>query len=159
MDSLLYRSILFDERNPDAEKLKEKAFPPESDPFSLEVCRGSYKTEMSLITGLPETEFGIEKGLVVVAITQDKKVIGFINIYISADNSPETICVGHVYVRPECRGKGIYKNMLCRLDKFAKDIGAKRIIAFVHRENGDSMKAHHKLGFKQQMVGYIREVK
>lgn len=151
-----YICVIFDERNPDAKDFKSLIL--EEGEWGYNVCEGAYKTEMSLITNLPETEFGIEKGLTVLAVTKSKKCLGFLKLYISADNSPETLCIGHAYVRPEVRQNGVYKKMVERAEKFAKDIQAKRLIAFVHRSNGESMKAHHKLGFKQEMVGYVREI-
>lgn len=153
---LMYKCVLFDERNPEFDKaFKTNWFEKE---WGWDVCQNSYKLELSLITGLPVTEFGIERGLTILTITADKKCLGFMNLYMDADNAPQTICIGHVYVRPEVRGKGIYKRMLERAEKFAKDINAIQIVAFVHRSNGGSMKAHHKLGFKQGIVGYVKEV-
>lgn len=155
MDQLEYACVLFDERNPESEKFTNNFLLGE---WGWKLCQDAYKTEMSLMTGLPETEFGIEKGMTVCAVSKDKRCLGFINLYISADNAPGTLCIGHAYVRPEVRSKGVYKRMVERTEKFAKDIGAKRIISFVHRSNGGSMKAHHNLGFKQSMVGYVKEV-
>lgn len=152
---LSYTCVLFDERSKDAKSFIEKF---KDGPWGYDVCRGAYRTEMSLITKLPETEFGIEPGLCIVAVSKDRKCVGFMNLYITI-NAPDTICIGHVYVRPEVRGKGVYKKMLERLEAFAHQIKAQRIVSFVHRSNGGSMKAHHNLGFKQQMVGFVKEVK
>lgn len=156
MEQLEYACVLFDERDKESEKFSNFFLLGQ---WGWKLCQDAYKTEMSGITGLPETEFGIEKGIVVCAVTKDKRCLGFMNLYISTENSPGTLCIGHVYVRPEVREKGVYHKMLERAEKFAKDIGSKRIISFVHRSNGGSMKAHHKLGFKQSMVGYVKEVK
>ena len=155
MDQLEYACVLFDERNPESEKFTNNFLLGE---WGWKLCQDAYKTEMSLMTGLPETEFGIEKGLTVCAVSKDKRCLGFINLYISADNAPGTLCIGHAYVRPEVREKGVYKRMLERTEKFAKDIGAKRIISFIHCGNKISVRTHRHLGFKEMMVGYVKEV-
>ena len=127
--------------------------------WGWKLCQDAYKTEMSGMSQFkyPEEYFQVEPGYTVLAITEDKRCIGFASLY--AQIQTKTLVIGHVYVRPEYRGKGVYKTMVARAEKFAKDIKMERMCAFVHRFNGGSMKAHHKLGFKQEMVGYFKEVK
>ena len=49
--------------------------------------------------------------------------------------------------------------MMKRVEKFAKDIGAKNIISFVWLGNDLSKKVHQRIGFKKKIIGYIQEVK
>lgn len=155
-----YACILLDTRDKASEKLTDQVLLGD---WGWKLCQDAYKTEMKCIAEmgglnqLDEHTFHIEPGYTVLAVTPDKKCIGFASIYV--DIEAQTIILGHVYVRPEFREKGVFKTMLARIEKFAKDTKMKQIVSFVYRANGGSMKAHHNLGFKQQMVGYMKEVK
>lgn len=153
MAELMYKVVVIDIR-----KDEDNTFALETEfgEWGWKLCLDAYKTEMSCITGQPESHFEVDRGYTALAVTKDKRVIGFASLY--PDRIQEALIIGHVYVRPEFREKGVYKTMLGRIEKFAKDTGMKNIVAFAHRSNGGSMKAHHKLGFKQKIVGYVKEV-
>lgn len=153
MAELMYKVVVIDLR-----KDEDNTFALETEfgEWGWKLCMDAYKTEMSFITGQPESHFEIERGYTALAVTQDKRVIGIACLY--PNKIQEDMIIGHVYVRPKFREKGVYKTMMGRIEKFAKDTGMKKIVAFAHRSNGGSMKAHHKLGFKQQIVGYLKEV-
>ena len=122
----------------------------------LDVCINAYKTEMSLMTGLPESMFNVGAGAVCVAFTEDYRVFGFITVGI--DDRTRVLCTEHAYVRPEVRHKGVYTLMLKRVEKMAKDMKFDRIVSFVFGENETSQTAHEHNGFKARMVGYMKEV-
>lgn len=153
MAELMYKVVVIDLRKDENNTF---ALETEFGQWGWKLCMDAYQTEMSGYTGQPESHFQIERGYTALAVTQDKRVIGIACLY--PDRIQEVLIIGHVYVRPEFREKGVYKTMLGRIEKFAKDTGMKKIVAFAHRSNGGSMKAHHKLGFKQQIVGYVKEV-
>lgn len=122
----------------------------------LDVCINAYKTEMSLMTGLPESMFNVGAGAVCVAFAEDFRVFGFITVGI--DDRTRVLCTEHAYVRPEVRNKGVYTLMMKRVEKMAKDMKFDRIASFVFNENDVSKTAHEKTGFKPRMIGYIKEV-
>lgn len=153
MPELKYACLLVDTREKESEKLTGHLVGE----WGFKICMDAYKTELSCMTGEPEEAFHIYPGYTVITATETKKCLGFVSLYV--DIKAKTLIVGHAYVRPEVREKGIYRMMLKRAEKFAKDTGMRKIIAFVYRANGGSMKAHKELGFKQDMVGYTKEVK
>ena len=122
----------------------------------LTIAIKAYATEMSLMTGMPEHLFVPQEHPICVAFTDDFRVFGF--IVVGADSSTKTLCTEHVYVRPEVRHKGVYKLMMKRVEKLAKDIKFERIVSFVFDCNDTSKKAHKKQGFKRKMVGYVKEI-
>lgn len=153
MPELKYACILIDTRDKKSEKITDRLIGT----WGLKLCKDAYRTELSGMTNQEEDVFHIENGYTVLTVTEDEKCLGFASIYV--DVLAKTIIIGHAYVRPEVREKGIYSMMVKRIEKFAKDTGMNKIVAFAYRDNGGSMKTHHKIGFKQKMVGYVKEVK
>lgn len=153
MPDIKYACLLVDTRDKESEKITDRLIGT----WGFKLCRDAYRTEMSCMTGEPEETFHVDPGYTVITVTEDEKCLGFVSLYV--DIEARTIIVGHAYVRPEVREKGVYRMMVKRIEKFAKDIKMDKIVAFVYRANGGSMKAHSKIGFKQNMVGYTKEVK
>lgn len=155
MAELKYQCLIYDKRDRErCETFEEKIVPGE---WGLKICEDAYKTEMALKTKLDESCFHIEPGLTCIAMSEDRKILGFVAIYV--DKEAKDLIIGHAYVRPEFRKKGVYKLMLERVNVFAQVTKMKRLVSFVYRSNGESMKTHHALGFKQELVGYTKEVK
>lgn len=124
---------------------------------SFEVARGAYATEMSLITKMPESYYKInitdeEPQTFCLAIDKKNNVLGF--ILLEADGRTMTLWTCHVYVRPEVRCQGIYKLMMKRVHKFAKDAGFRRVFSVVNQRNKPSQIAHKSVGFKRNWIGY-----
>ena len=61
-----------------------------------------------------------------------------------------------VYLSPECKGKGIGKQLMLRLIDECKKMGCHALIACITEENEGSKVFHLKLGFKQ--VSLFKEV-
>lgn len=124
--------------------------------YSFDIAKGAYATEMSLLTGEKEKFYKIldedQPQTFCLAIDKKNNVIGF--IFIEADGRTMTLWTSHVYVRPEFRRMGVYKLMMERVRKFAKDAGFERVFSFVHGTNKVSQKAHKKAGFKRCWIGY-----
>lgn len=123
----------------------------------IRVLSGAYMTEMSIMTGLPEKTFHVEYGPICVAFAENFRVLGFITI--GVDDKAKTLCTEHAYVRPEVRSKGVYRLMMKRVEKMAKDMGMEKIVSFVFYENETSRIVHEKTGFEKRIIGYMKEVK
>lgn len=52
-----------------------------------------------------------------------------------------------LYVRQSCRGRGIARAMVDRIDARAKQMGARRVWLKCNRHNTDSLAAYERLGF------------
>lgn len=152
-----YKVMMLSPRIKETQELFEKIMNGTNGTDGLKVCINAYKTEISLMTGLPETMFNVGSGAICVAFTEDYRVFGFITVGI--DDRSRVLCTEHAYVRPEVRRKGVYTLMLKRVEKMAKDMKFDRIASFVFNENETSKTAHEHNGFKPRMTGYIKEVK
>lgn len=123
---------------------------------SLDIAKGAYATEVGFITRKDESFYKIEEPVEpqtwCLAIDENNNVLGF--IFLEADARTMTLWTCHVYVRPEVRGKGIYKLMMERVRKFAKDAQFKRVFSIVHQRNNASQRAHKSAGFKKRWIGY-----
>lgn len=137
----------------DIEKTK-KIF--ESIKPSLDITKGAYATEVGFITRKDKSFYKIDETedpqTWCLAIDKNNNVLGF--IFLEADPRTMTLWTCHVYVRPEVRGKGIYKLMMERVRKFAKDAQFKRVFSVVHQRNTASQRAHKSAGFKKRWIGY-----
>ena len=124
---------------------------------TLDIAKGAYATELSLLTGKNEIYYKIGKNdapetMYCLAVDKNDTVLGF--ILLETDERTKTLWTCHVYVRPEVRRKGVYKLMIERVKKFARDCKFNRMFSVVHRENWPSQKAHKKAGFQKCWVGY-----
>lgn len=124
---------------------------------TFDIAKGAYSTEMALLTGENELYYHIDKEdapgtMYCLAVDKNNTVIGF--ILLETDARTKTLWTSHVYVRPEVRQKGVYKLMIERVKKFARDCRFNRMFSIVHRKNWPSQKAHKKAGFKKCWVGY-----
>ena len=124
---------------------------------TFDIAKGAYATEMSLLTGEKELYFHIDKEdapgtMYCLAVDKNNTVIGF--ILLESDARTKTLWTSHVYVRPEVRQMGVYKLMMERVKKFARDCRFNRLFSVVHRKNWPSQQAHKKVGFKKCWVGY-----
>ena len=123
---------------------------------SLDIAKRAYATEVSFITKEDELYYQIpetgEPQTLCLAIDDNNNVLGF--IYLEADGRTMTLWTCHVYVRPEVRGHGIYKLMMERVQKFAKDAKFNRVFSVVHQRNKASQRAHKSAGFKKRWIGY-----
>lgn len=124
---------------------------------TLNIAKGAYATELSLITGEKELFYKIDKEddpatMYCLAVDKDNAVLGF--ILLELEPRTLTLWTSHVYVRPEVRKQGVYRLMMERVKKFAKDCKFNRVISVVHVTNKDSQWAHRKIGFKKCWQGY-----
>lgn len=124
---------------------------------TLDIAKGAYATELSLITGEPEEYYRLPKEdehgtMYCLAVDREDNVIGF--ILLETEDRTRTLWTCHVYVRPEVRKKGVYKMMMKRVMKFATDCRFNRVFSVVHRKNWPSQQAHKSAGFKKSWVGY-----
>lgn len=123
---------------------------------SFDIAKGAYATEMSLLTKKPESFYKIKEEdypqTFCLAIDKNNNVLGF--IYLESEDKTKTLWTCHVYVRPEVRQKGIYKLMIQRVHKFAKEAGFQRVFSVVHQKNKPSQRAHKSVGFKRRWIGY-----
>lgn len=124
---------------------------------TFDIAKGAYSTEMALLTGEYELYYHIDKEdapgtMYCLAVDKNNTVIGF--ILLETDARTKTLWTSHVYVRPEVRQKGVYKLMIERVKKFARDCRFNRMFSIVHRKNWTSQQAHKKAGFKKCWVGY-----
>lgn len=124
---------------------------------TFDIAKGAYSTEMSLLTGEKELYYHIDKEdvpgtMYCLAVDKNNTVIGF--ILLESDARTKTLWTSHVYVRPEVRLQGVYKLMMERVKKFARDCGFNRVFSVVHRKNWPSQQAHKRAGFKKCWVGY-----
>lgn len=124
---------------------------------SLNIAKGAYATELSLLTGEKELFYKIDKEdapdtLYCLAVDKNNTVLGF--ILLELEDRTLTLWTCHVYVRPEVRQKGVYRLMMERVKKFAKDCKFNRVFSVVHRKNWPSQQAHKKTGFKKSWVAY-----
>lgn len=153
-DEILYKVVIIREDIPGADKLladlKE----------SFDLAKGAYATEMALITEKREEYYRITTngipGTFCLAFDDKKNVLGF--IMLEYDERTRTIWTSHVYVRPEVRCRGVYRLMMQRVKKFAKDTNMARIFSIVHVRNKDSQKAHGRVGFRREWIGYEIEM-
>lgn len=151
-----YKVMLLSPGIKSTKELFEKLIEGSDGSNGLRVATGAYATEMSMMTGLPESMFRVNFGPVCVAFTEDFRVFGFIAI--GVDDKTKVLCTEHAYVRPEVRHKGVYTLMMKRVEKMAADMKFERIASFVFQENETSKTAHEHNGFKPRMIGYIKEV-
>lgn len=124
---------------------------------TFDIAKGAYSTEMALLTGENELYYHIDKEdapgtMYCLAVDKNNTVIGF--ILLESDARTKTLWTSHVYVRPEVRQKGVYKLMMERVKKFARDCRFNRVFSVVHRKNWPSQQAHKRAGFKKCWVGY-----
>ena len=98
-----------------------------------------------------------EQGFPVFVAEENENILGFSSIgpfrawaayQYSVENS--------VYVRSDCRGKGIGKLLLAPLIDAAKELGMHTIIAGVDAGNESSLRLHQHFGFTE--VAHFREV-
>lgn len=124
---------------------------------TLDIAKGAYATELSLITGEPEEYYRLPKEdehgtMYCLAVDREDNVIGF--ILLETEDRTRTLWTCHVYVRPEVRKKGVYKMMMKRVMKFAEDCKFNRVFSLVHEDNIISQCAHIGTGFKNKWYGY-----
>ena len=124
---------------------------------TFDIAKGAYATELSLLTGEKEQYYKLDKEddpntMYCLAIDKSNTVLGF--ILLEVEERTRTLWTSHVYVRPEVRKKGVYKLMMERVKKFAKDCKFNRVFSVVHRKNWPSQQAHKKTGFKKAWMGY-----
>lgn len=124
---------------------------------SFDIAKGAYATELSLITNEKKLYYSLGKedgpeAIYCLAVDKDSNVLGF--IYLELDERTMTLWTSHVYVRPEVRKKGVYRLMMERVKKFARDCKFNRVFSLAHVYNKDSQWAHRKVGFKKCWVGY-----
>lgn len=124
---------------------------------TFDIAKGAYSTEMALLTRENEIYYHIDKEdapgtMYCLAVDKNNTVIGF--ILLETDARTKTLWTSHVYVRPEVRQKGVYKLMIERVKKFARDCRFNRMFSIVHRKNWPSQRAHKSAGFKKAWVGY-----
>ena len=124
---------------------------------TLDIAKGAYATELSLITGEPEEYYRLPKEdehgtMYCLAVDRKDNVLGF--ILLETEDRTRTLWTCHVYVRPEVRKKGVYKMMMKRVKKFATDCQFNRIFSLVHEDNIISQCAHLGTGFKNKWLGY-----
>lgn len=122
----------------------------------LDIYKRAYATEMSIMNEQPLQMFQFEDNQICVAFTKEFDLLGFIAFGFNPIS--KVLFIEHVYIYPNRRNKGIYKTMMNRIEKLAKDIGADKIAAFVFQKNWDSMQAHQALGLKPTIIGYFKEV-
>ena len=76
---------------------------------SFSIAKGAYATELSLMTGKPETFYKItgngEPETFCLAINRKNVVLGF--VMLEYDIRTKTLWISHVYVRPEARHQGV----------------------------------------------------
>ena len=123
---------------------------------SLTEAHAEYMCDL-IDKGQPANFIYINDQSMCVAFTKDMEVVGFITV--NPQIETQSIITEHVFVRKKWRKQGVYKLMMKRVEKFAKDIGAKNIMSFVWAGNDLSKKVHQKSGFKKKIIGYIKEVK
>lgn len=159
MQEIEYKVMLLNPNssNPQIKKLLESLKTGSTGVDGLNVATGAYQTELTIATGMPDCYFKVGNNPICVAFTKENSVLGFITIGIDARTA--TLYTEHVYVRPEVRHKGVYKLMMERVKKFAKDTKCERIMSFVFDKNRDSKKVHAKVGFKKTISVYMMEVK
>ena len=124
---------------------------------TFDIAKGAYATELSLITNEKKLYYKIDKedrpeALYCIAVDKEDNVLGF--IFLEIDERTMTLWTSHVYVRPEVRRKGVYRLMMERVKKFAKDCKFNRVFSVVHIKNIDSNWVHRKIGFKKCWVGF-----
>lgn len=124
---------------------------------TLDIAKGAYATEMSLMTGADEIFYNIDKddepeAMYCLAVDKKNTVLGF--IYLETDTRTMTLWTSHVYVRPEARKKGVYSLMMKRVKKFAQDCKFRRIFSIVHTSNVVSQCAHCGAGFDSEWMGF-----
>lgn len=61
-----------------------------------------------------------------------------------------------VYVREDCKGRGIGSTLLNKSIATAKNLGYRSIIAVIASDQPSSITLHHKYGFK--MVAHLHQV-
>lgn len=147
MPELEYRVMMINKEN-------KEVYGPLSN--NLILARTNYTIELIDKIGQDPQTIYINDEMVCVAFTKENVVIGFITVGYIPETA--TLVTDHVYVHPQCRKKGVYSLMMKRVEKFAKDIGAKNIMSFVLNTNEVSKKAHKKIGFDKKFVGYIKKV-
>lgn len=123
-----------------------------------------YKKEMAEITEKDERYYDVafafssnDAAYICVAIDKEYNIYGF--ILLEFDFITRTLWTSHVYVAKECRKNGVYKMMMKRVKKFAKDAKFERIFSLVYKNNLASSEAHRKEFGNSDWVGYEMEVK
>lgn len=102
----------------------------------------AYMREMSSITGKPSKYFDCSIFNTFLVEVDNK---GFL-VYVG-DHRLSELCIAHVYVKPEFRKSGIYKQMMSKMKLLALCNNYNYIIAGVHINNKKSLAVHKKLGF------------
>lgn len=108
--------------------------------------KAAYLEEISQICNMPKEDFADESQIYVVAQDINNRVIGFISVGFGHPTREVWAC--HVYTVSDHRKKGVYKEMIERLKLFTQQIGYKRIVSAVFKENKPSKRAHQKIGFQ-----------
>lgn len=154
MSEIKYTVLIIREDIPGAEKILNEI------EESFFIAKRAYATELALLTGKKEKFYQIttagEPGTFCLAIDEQKNVLGF--VMLEYDERTRTLWTSHVYVRPEVRRKGVYRLMMERIKKFAKDTNMVRIFSIVHVSNKDSQKSHCHVGFRREWIGYEIEM-
>jgi ribosomal protein S18 acetylase RimI-like enzyme len=66
--------------------------------------------------------------------------------------------LGFMYVKPECRGKGINQKILDALVDWAKTRGLSEFRLEVYKDNLSAVKAYEKAGFEQHLIEMRMEI-
>lgn len=134
-EPLIFKASIFNDLKKDTNILMQ-----------LNRLKEDYLEEISKICNMPKEDFADESQIYVVAQDINNRVIGFISVGFGHPTREVWAC--HVYTVLEHRKKGVYKEMIERLKLFTQQIGYKRIVSAVFKENKPSKKAHQKIGFQ-----------
>lgn len=94
---------------------------------------------------------------VLAAIDEDGRVAGYATFGAWRPHDGYRHTVEHsVYVRADCRGKGLGETLLARLIEEARRLGKHAMVAGIEAGNKGSIALHKKLGFRE--VGLLPEV-
>lgn len=86
----------------------------------------------------------IRAGLLYFLIEEDSEFIGYIAVQPKGDE----LFLSKIYVKSSRRGKGYGKKAIQFVERLAKEIGSRKIVLTVNKNNINAIRAYEKVGFK-----------
>jgi GNAT superfamily N-acetyltransferase len=94
----------------------------------------------------------------------DNKVVGYIAFWKEVSETqfsftiPFSVKLSDIYVLPECRGKGIAKELMKEVDNYAREIGSTQILLNVLYKNEVARTVYEKNGYRNYDLVMVKEI-
>jgi phosphinothricin acetyltransferase len=143
----------------DIRPVREEDLPALAEIYNDEVAHGTatFDTDPRSLDAMRKWLLPSEGRRLSLVAAEDEKVIGFSALYTwSPRKAYESTAENTVYLRKDCRGRGVGKLLLEAILEEGRRAGIHCVIARISCGNDSSIRLHERLGFES--VGTMKEV-